>query len=179
MNIIDTSGEWLSAFDGEHFDLAKWEAYIDRNVPGAKKLCLDDMRECMEAGFTWEKDFLPVLNAVQRKFLWQLFTEGIAMVFEQEIVGDPAYFHQDTGGWKEWCERNEVQIREAFRNDLETMKQENQRYFGDWTRFEGYGDTGYYLGTRFVRFLLELDCFDHLISRSLEDVQDGFERFVQ
>ena len=282
LNIIDTSGEWLSAFEGDHFDLAKWDTYIDRNVPGAKGLCLDDMRECMGAGFTWGKDFLPVLNAVQHnpeqretavrsflgvtenldrkiqerfgrtvdcdvilylglcngagwvttlngktvvllgiekimelnwqdtdamtgliihelghvyqdqygvlhretgstrdKFLWQLFTEGIAMVFEQEIAGDPDYFHQDTNGWKDWCDRHAGQIRESFRSDLETMTQANQRYFGDWASYEGYGDTGYYLGTRFVRFLLESECFDRLISWSIEDVRDGFERFAQ
>ena len=45
MNIIDTSAEWNAAFDGDHFDLAKWETYIDRNVPGAKALCLGDMRD--------------------------------------------------------------------------------------------------------------------------------------
>lgn len=282
MNIIDTSGQWISAFDGDRFDLAKWETYIDRNVPGAKQLCLDDMRECMGAGFTWEKDFLPVLNAVERnpelcetavrsflgvtenldrtirerfgrtvkcdvilylglcngagwvttlngntvvllgiekilelgwqetdamtgliihelghvyqdqygvlhreagstsdKFLWQLFTEGIAMVFEQEIVGNPDYFHQDTKGWKDWCDLHAEQIRESFRSDLETMTQENQRYFGDWTSFEDRGDTGYYLGTRFVRFLMESECFDRLISWSLQDVRDGFERFLR
>ena len=27
------------------------------------------------------------------RFLWQLFTEGIAMVFEQETVGDPQFYH--------------------------------------------------------------------------------------
>ena len=26
-------------------------------------------------------------NSMAEKFLWQLFTEGVAMVFEQEIVG--------------------------------------------------------------------------------------------
>ena len=280
MNIIDTSAEWNAAFDGDHFDLAKWETYIDRNVPGAKALCLGDMRECLEGGFTWEHDFLPVLSAVQRspsqretavlsfrnvtenlnrkimerfgknvdcdlilylglcngagwvtvlngktvvllgiekimelnwqdtdamtgliihelghvyhdrygvlrrktssargKFLWQLFTEGIAMVFEQEIVGDPEYFHQDTGGWKAWCDRHAQRILESFRGDLENMTQESQRYFGDWARFESHGDTGYYLGTRFVRSLLESNPFERLISWTPEDVQDAFERF--
>ena len=59
------------------------------------------------------------------------------------------------------------------------MTQADQRYFGDWASYEGYGDTGYYLGTRFVRFLLESECFDRLISWSIEDVRDGFERFAQ
>ncbi len=115
--------------------------------------------------------------AAPGKFLWQLFTEGIAMVFEQEIVGDPEYFHQDTGGWKAWCDRHAQRILESFRGDLENMTQESQRYFGDWARFEGHGDTGYYLGTRFVRSLLESNPFERLISWTPEDVQDAFERF--
>ena len=111
-------------------------------------------------------------------FLWQLFTEGIAMVFEQEIVGDPDYFHEDIGGWKEWCSRNLSLIKQSFYNDLDTMTRENQRYFGDWVRFNGYSDVGYYLGARFVRFLLESDSFDNLISYDIDDVRNGFEAFL-
>ena len=112
------------------------------------------------------------------RFLWQLFTEGIATVFEQEIVGDPDYYHQDNAGWKKWCSQNIGLIRQSFYSDLDTMTRENQRYFGDWVDFHGYGDVGYYLGTRFVRLLLGSDCFDNLISYDINDVQQGFERFL-
>ena len=57
------------------------------------------------------------------------------------------------------------------------MTRENQRYFGDWVRFEGRGDIGYYLGTRFVRFLLQNDSFDQLIQYDIEKVKEEFERF--
>ena len=280
MKIIDTSAEILSAFDGDRFSMDRWKAYIDRFVPGAKDLCREDMQECMGAGFTWEGDFLPVLEAVARDaekreaavrsfrkvtegldrkirerfgktvdcdlilylglcngagwvtelagrrvallgiekileldwhgpdamtglvihelghvyhmqhgdfggetgtgpdhFLWQLFTEGVAMVFEQEIVGDPEYFHQDTDGWKAWCDGHAARILEGFRGDLGTMTNENQRYFGDWTRFEGHGDTGYYLGARFVRSLLETDSFDRIILYGPDQVREAFGRF--
>ena len=59
------------------------------------------------------------------------------------------------------------------------MTNDTQRYFGDWVRFEGHGDTGYYLGTRFVRFLLEDDDFDRLVRYGMEEVRDGFMRFMQ
>ena len=64
MNTVDTMKEAMMAFAGGRFDLCKWEEYIDAAVPGAKELCLSDMRECIGAGFSFEKDFLPVLNDV-------------------------------------------------------------------------------------------------------------------
>ena len=281
MNIINTSAGILSAYEQSRFELTKWEKYIDEYVPGAKELCIADKDECLSAGYSWEQDYLPVLNAViqnpeqrdevirsffsvtdhldqrtldrfgktleadvilylglcngagwvteingktvvllgiekimelnwqdtdsmtglilhelghvcqaqygvlhreftrtEDHFLWQLFTEGVAMVFEQEIVGDPGYYHQDINGWKQWCDRNAARIRQSFFSDIRHMTKENQRYFGDWIRFEGYGDTGYYLGTRFVRFLLETDRFDHVIQYNIEEVRQGFEQFM-
>ena len=281
MNIIDTSAEMLKAFDSGCFDPEKWKAYMDAFVPGAKGMCLEDMQETINAGYSWQEDFLPVLNAVARdaekceqavasfrritehlderiterfgktvdadiilylglcngagwvtrvngkrsvllgiekimeldwcdpdamtglvihelghgyqdqygvlhrelektpdRFLWQLFTEGIAMVFEQEIAGDPGYFHQDRDGWKQWCDEHAEMIKLSFRNDLESMTQETQRYFGDWVSFEGRGDTGYYLGTHFVRFLLDSDDFDRIILYGIQEVKDGFDRFM-
>lgn len=281
MQIINTYPELLSVFHSDGFDMDKWSAYMDAFVPGAKELCLKDMRESIGAGYSWDKDFLPVLNAVQRdaekreeaissfcsvterlderiigrfgrtvdadillyiglcngagwvtpvrgkttvllgiekimelnwqgtddmtalifhelghvyqdefgtlcregdslpdRFLWQLFTEGVAMVFEQELIGEPSYFHQNRNGWKQWCDDHFELIRRSFRGDLETMTPENQRYFGDWVRFEGHGDTGYYLGARFVRFLLNFDSFDRVVCYGLEEVRDGFERFI-
>lgn len=112
------------------------------------------------------------------KFLWQLFTEGIAMVFEQELVGDPEYFHQNHNGWKQWCDQHADLIKESFSIDMNSMTQENQRYFGDWTSFNGYGDTGYYLGARFIRFLLGYDLFDRIILYGIQEVKAGFDHFL-
>ena len=281
MRIIDTTDNMLTSYASDHFDMAKWEAYMDASVPGAKEMCLADMRECVAAGFSWDGDFLPVLDSVLREeekrteairsfhtvadhldgkiirrfgrtvdadlilylglcngagwvttvsgrttvllgiekilelswhgidamnglviheldhvyqaqfgvlsreiealpdqLLWQLFTEGIAMVFEQEVLGNPEYYTQDSNGWKQWCDRHFELIRRSFHEDLKTMTHDNQRYFGDWVRFEGYGDVGYYLGTRFVRFLLCDDRFDNLIAYDVRDVRDGYERFL-
>lgn len=118
------------------------------------------------------------LGSMRDQFLWQLLTEGIAMVFEQEIVGDPEYYHQDTAGWKNWCSQNIRMIRDSFFHDLDTMTRDSQRYFGDWADFCGYGDVGYYLGARFVRFLLTYDSFDSLISYDTDQVRKGFEKYL-
>ena len=281
MRIINTSGEMLSSFEEGHFNIEKWNNYIDGTISGAKKICTDDMQECIDAGYSWKQDFLPVLDnvfqdneardmavkefsvitdsledrimkvfhktvevdiilylglcngagwatkiqerqvvllgiekiielgwydktkmtalifhelghlyhkqhglwndnalALPEQFLWQLFSEGIAMVFEQELVGDSDFYQQDINGWKKWCDSNFNLIRDTFRRDLQIMDHSNQRYFGDWVRFEGYGDTGYYLGTKFVRFLLENDSFDNLILYDINKIKEEFDRFL-
>ena len=92
--------------------------------------------------------------------------------------GEAEYFHQNKNGWKEWCDRNLELIKRSFYCDLGEMTQESQRYFGDWVRFEGHPDVGYYLGTRFVRYLLKSDCFENIINYTFEKVQTGFDRFM-
>ena len=280
MRIIDTSGRITEAFDNAVFSLDKWKVYMDQCIPAAKDLCLKDMQDCIDAGFTWDKDFMPVLNAVyseegKRKkavdtfrsltenleerileiyhrsveadiilylglcngagwvcglsgrttvllgiekiielgwldersmtgllfhelghvyqaqygrfkfdtdsmkehFLWKLFTEGVAMVFEQELVGDSEFYQQDVNGWKDWCEGNYANILSSFVRDLQTMTPEDQRYFGDWVSFEGRGDTGYLLGTKCVRYLQKSDEFDRIISYDIDTVKEKFKSF--
>ena len=113
------------------------------------------------------------------RFMWQLFTEGVAMVFEQEILGDPDYFHQYDDEWRKWCNENLRLIRDSFKNDISVLSDEDQCYFGDWVSFRGHGDTGYYLGARFVRFLLKKEDFDRIILYDIDDVKKGFERFME
>lgn len=114
----------------------------------------------------------------QDGFLWRLFTEGVAMAFEQEVVGDPVYYHQGKNGWKKWCDENRRLIVDSFCTDLKTMTRENQRYFGDWVSFNGYHDVGYYLGAEFVRYMMKNDKFDNIINYGLEDIKKEFERFA-
>ena len=100
------------------------------------------------------------------------------MVFEQELIGDRDFYQQDVNGWKDWCEENCANILASFVRDLQTMTPDDQRYFGDWVKFNGYGDTGYYLGTKFVRFLLTEDSFDNLVKYDIDEVAAGYERFM-
>lgn len=113
------------------------------------------------------------------KFLWQLFTEGVAMVFEQTLVGDENYFHQDENGWKEWCDERFSQIKKDFDDDLKTMDFENQRYFGDWVTYNGHPDVGYYLGAKFVRFICENRSFDSVLSLSVKEVCSQYSKFLR
>lgn len=112
------------------------------------------------------------------KFLWQLFTEGIAMTFEQEILEDSKYFHQDRDGWKNWCNQNIKKISSDFENDYRIMTGNNQRYFGDWADYEKHSDVGYYLGTCFVRFVMEKDNFDNIICYDIDDVKRMWRNYL-
>lgn len=114
----------------------------------------------------------------RQSFLWQLFTEGIAMVFEQEAAGTPGVFHQYDGAWKTWCDEHFDQIRRDFDADLSAMTFANQRWFGDWVEYLGRGDVGYYLGCRFVRFILEQYAFDSILSFEIDQVEALYARFI-
>lgn len=280
MRVIDASVNLDGAFEETGFSLERWERYIDTQVPGAKTLCLEDAHRMLEAGYTWEGDFLPVLNAVRDRrtereavtaafhhvadtlddriravfgrsvdtdlvlylglcngagwvtelngritvllglekilelewgndkmlsalifhelghvyqgqygvlqredgtgeehLLWQLFTEGIAMVFEQQIAGGPEYFHQDRNGWKTWCDDNIEDIKREFRADLATATLKTQRWFGDWVQYRGQPDVGYYLGARFVQNILRTESFDGILAWGHGEVREAFERF--
>lgn len=283
MKIIDTYPAILEAFEGFAFCFEKWKSYIDSKLPDAYSFIVSDTKECLEAGgVSWEKDYLPVLNAVVvnaelrekahdsfysitenlehiiydkfhktldvdiilylglcngagwateyrgRKavflgiekimelnwcgiddiygliyhelghvyqgqygtlkrtfdnhadtFLWQLFTEGIAMYFEQTLIGDPGYYHQDKNGWKQWCDDHLEEIKADFNRDLKTISYANQRYFGDWVEYNGRSDVGYYLGCQFIHDILSMYDFDEIIGFDIDMVKQLFKQFIQ
>lgn len=169
---------WVTETNGRTLVLLGIEKIIELDWCG-----VDDMRGLLlhELGHVYQAQY-GVLHrdcaSDADRFLWQLFTEGIAMVFEQLVVGDADYYHQDKNGWKRWCDGHAAQIRASFAAELPALRFETQHYFGDWVSYEGRGDVGYYLGARFVRFLMEEAPFDALISWDLPEVWRGFTRFL-
>ncbi len=114
----------------------------------------------------------------KQQFLWQLFTEGIAMYFEQTLIGDYNYYHQDKDGWKKWCDEHIEQIKKDFYNDLETMTNDDQRYFGDWVNYNDHSDVGYYLGTKFVQYICKIYDFDDILSIDIKSIEKLFKEFI-
>ncbi len=170
---------WVTPVNGKTSILLGIEKIIELDWCGTAAmngLILHELGHVYQAQYgVLERD----LALPSEHFLWQLFTEGIAMVFEQDLIDDTNYFHQDKNGWKQWCDAHIQKILRAFSHDLDSMTQENQRYFGDWVRFEGQPDVGYYLGTRFVRFMMESESFDRLITYDILQVKEAFARFMQ
>ena len=120
----------------------------------------------------------PALSGRQA-FLWQLFTEGVAMVFEQQMMGDGDYFHQATEGWLDFLTANEGRLARDFAADLDAMAFGNQRYFGDWVRWEGCADAGYFLGARLVRFVCRTQGFDEILSAEITQVEAWFADYLR
>ena len=100
------------------------------------------------------------------------------MHIEQILVGEKDYFHQDKNGWKAWCRAQLGQIARDFACDLPEMTRENQRYFGDWVSYHGYGDVGYYLGTAFVQDCLKQHELTELIRLNSGDVCDLWKAYA-
>ena len=114
----------------------------------------------------------------EQNFVFRLFCEGIAMYFEQVLVGDTEYYHQDKNGWKSFCEKNFLRIICDFNAELPKMEQFTQRYFGDWCDYYGYGDVGYYLGAKFVHWLLDKNRLDEIIGFDIETVYNFYGKFA-
>lgn len=135
-----------------------------------------------ELGHVYHKQygmFYQHSDSSSRNFVWKLFTEGIAMYFEQALVNDFNYYHQDSNGWLKWCDDRFQQMLEDFNNDLPTMTRSNQCYFGDWVSYNGKGDVGYYLGTRFVQHLCSKYNFDRLINFEIDSVYLEYLSFTE
>ena len=135
-----------------------------------------------ELGHVYQKQYGTLERSFsdsKSEFLWQLFTEGIAMYFEQVLVGDLNFYHQDANDWKAWCDAHFLQIKTDFHNDLDTMTRQNQRYFGDWCRYHGNGDVGYYLGARYIQYLVKEHSFDDLITYDLPVVMELYSEFME
>lgn len=86
--------------------------------------------------------------------LWQLYTEGMAVYIQQKLFGGRHFYSQDRGGWLAWCEENRARLSAEFQRRVD-VGESVQDFFGDWCAFEGYSDTGYYLGAELVHALAE------------------------
>lgn len=84
--------------------------------------------------------------------IWHLYTEGIAMYAEQNIMGNADFFHQDDGEWLKWCKDNRTKLFKEYLRRVQ-LRESVQDFFGDWCSYQGHSDVGYYLGGVIVRSL--------------------------
>ena len=169
---------WVTTVNGRDVILLGIEKILELNWQD-----IDSMHGLIyhELGHVYHKQngvFEQHIQSNSQHFIRQLFTEGVAMYFEQLLVNDLHYFHQDRNGWLAWCDNHFDQILTDFHTDLQTMNQSNQRYFGDWVSYCGKGDVGYYLGARFVQRLCEKHAFEHVINMSIDDVCKAYQIFA-
>lgn len=168
---------WVTKIDGKSYILLGIEKIIE-----LKWFDLSDMYGLIyhELGHVYQ-DTYGILERDLKgkdKFMWQLFTEGVAMYFEQELLNDHDFYHQDKNGWKKYLSDNIDHLKKDFYNDIVTMTDKDQRYFGDWTAYDGHGDAGYYLGTIFVMYILRYHSFDEILSFDIDTVNDLYIDFL-
>ena len=106
-----------------------------------------------ELGHLWHAQHRSA-PAFENQALWQLYTEGIAMYFEQRLAGDRQLFHQNKNGWLPWCEANRDALLAEYLRRVQAGEPV-QDFFGDWCSYQGYSDVGYYLGSLLVWRLAE------------------------
>ena len=103
--------------------------------------------------------------------LWQLYSEGIAMYFEQMLCGDAHFYHQDKNGWLNWCMDNRKRLFGEYLRRIDAGESV-QDFFGDWCSFEGKSDVGYYLGAELICDALKAYSRNEVLNLSVDDVKD-------
>ena len=152
---------WATTLDGKNTVLLGIEKIIELNWGDET-----NMRALIlhEIGHLWHKLngnlHIPEYTK-RRKGIAQLYCEGVAMVCEHILCGDDEFYHQDKEGWLSWCYKNENKIKREYLRRL-NKKESIQDFFGDWCSYNGHSDVGYFLGCRFVRYLMK--------SYSLKDI---------
>ncbi len=134
-----------------------------------------------ELGHVYQKQYGVLdrtFDSLADTFLWQLFTEGIAMYFEQLLIGDFSYYHQDDGKWLKYYDSHLGQLKKDFLIDLDTMNHQNQRYFGDWILYNKHSDAGYYLGAKLIQHICKHVEFEKVILFGLDEVKYYYKAFV-
>ncbi|MCM1286276.1 MAG: hypothetical protein NC213_07960 [Acetobacter sp.] len=118
-----------------------------------------------------------IIITKKEKSIRQLYREGIAMVFEQTLCDDVNRYHQDIDGWLDWCKDNEKLIKTEYLKRIKNTKNV-QDFFGDWCSFMNHSDVGYYLGTAFIRFLMNDYSLQEIASMKLNTVLKHFYIFT-
>ena len=170
---------WVTNINDRDVILLGIEKILELNWYDEKSMCGLIYHEL---GHVYQKqygNFYQSSDVSTKNFVWQLFIEGIAMYFEQVLVNDLNFYHQNKNDWLKWCENHFQQICVDFHNDLPTMTKSNQRYFGDWVNYYGKGDVGYFLGTKFVQKLTTKYDFNQLINLKIDDVYEEYLFFAR
>lgn len=145
---------WATTLDGKNTVLLGIEKIIELDWGDET-----NMRALIfhEIGHLWHKMngklYIPDFTK-RRKAIQQLYQEGVAMVCEHILCGDDNFYHQDKDGWLDWCYENEADIKREYLRRLDN-KESVQDFFGDWCSYKGHADVGYFLGCKFVRYLMK------------------------
>lgn len=168
---------WATTLDGKNAVLLGIEKIIELNWGDET-----NMRALLlhEIGHLWHKLngklYIPDFTK-RRKAIQQLYQEGVAMVCEHILCGDNDFWHQDKNGWLDWCSKNETEIKKEYLRRLDS-NESVQDFFGDWCSYNGYSDVGYYLGCRFVEYLMKSHSLKEIANMSYNKLNKSFAEYA-
>lgn len=168
---------WATTLDGKNTVLLGIEKIIELNWGDET-----NMRALIlhEIGHLWHKLngnlHIPEYTK-RRKGIAQLYCEGVAMVCEHILCGDDEFYHQDKDGWLDWCYKSENQIKREYLRRLDA-KESIQDFFGDWCSYNGYSDVGYFLGCRFVEYLMKTYSLKEIANMKYRVLNKAFTEFA-
>lgn len=168
---------WATTLDGKNTVLLGLEKIIELNWGDEV-----NMRALIlhEIGHLWHKlnGKLHISEYTKRqKGIAQLYCEGVAMVCEHILCGDDEFYHQDKDGWLSWCYENENDIKKEYLRRLDN-KDSVQDFFGDWCSYKGHSDVGYFLGCRFVRYLMKTHSLKEIANMKYKALNKAFTVFA-
>lgn len=168
---------WATSLNGKNTVLLGLEKIIELNWGDET-----NMRALIlhEIGHLWHKLngnlYIPDFTN-RRKAIQQLYQEGVAMVCENILCDDNDFYHQDKDGWLDWCYKNENQIKREYLRRLDE-KESVQDFFGDWCSYNGHSDVGYFLGKRFVRYLMKKYTLKDIANMRYRALNKAFTAFA-
>lgn len=117
-------------------------------------------------------------NTIDEKAVFQLFSEGVAIWFEQCLYGQDDFFLENHDGWLDWCRAHHTEIKQEYWRRIQ-QKESVQDFFGDWMRYQGHSDVGYYLGNQFVRWLLDKHSVLETVCLSISKLKQEYQIFSE
>ncbi len=167
---------WATTINGQRVILIGLEKVVELGWCSE-----DDMKALIyhELGHIYHSLFehKELLMNKRKQAVQQLYREGIAMVFEQTLYDDINRYHQNINGWLDWCIDNDKLIKTEYLKRIKN-KESVQDFFGDWCSFMEHSDVGYYLGTAFIRFLMNDYSLQEIASIKLNTVLEHFYKFA-
>ena len=168
---------WATTLDGKNTVLLGIEKIIELDWGDET-----NMRALIlhEIGHLWHKlnGNLHIPECTKRrKGIAQLYCEGVAMVCEHILCSDDEFYHQDKEGWLSWCYKNENKIKREYLRRLD-KKESIQDFFGDWCSYNGHSDVGYFLGCRFVQYLMKSYSLKEIANMKYRALNKAFTEFA-
>lgn len=169
---------WVTTLDGKPTVLLGVEKIIELNWYDKETMTALIYHEL---GHVWHYSVGSLqskTSTMGEKYIKQLVNEGIAMYFEQLLMEDFNYYHQNINGWLDWCIAHKDELDLEFLRRLKTNSSA-QDFFGDWQKYKGYSDLGYFIGCEFVKWMLDKKPLKKIANMDTENAYKEFQKYVE